>query len=286
MYTSSYLPVCLSVPFPEIWLGTWVLGGMHFGLNDYSESQAVIQHAFELGIRHFDTAYFYAHGQSDRLLKPLCQTVRQDIFISAKGGLCWQGKQVYHDASASSLRKTLEQSLLALGTDYIDLFTYHSPDPKLNWQAVRATLCQFQREGLIRFWGVSNMTVDDPVPHQIHFNPIHRDVIPTHAFTVAYSPLEQGLLAKTNRFFSKKDRRRRNPYFHNADVNAFLSQLQLHCDDPIMVTLRWILAQPPINAVILGPRTVAQLDILWAALQCTDAISKELWAYVSNGPFN
>jgi aryl-alcohol dehydrogenase-like predicted oxidoreductase len=276
----QFLPQSAHSNYPSIWMGTWVL-----------DRRDVIERAFKLGIRHFDTAHFYAHGRSDRLLRSVCQSYRKDLFISAKGGLVWDGNRVSHDASPASLRQALEHSLLAMDTDYLDLFSYHHPDPKIPWETVKSTLIQFQKERLIRFWGVSNMAVDDPVPHQIHFNPIHRDTIPSHSFNVAYSPLEQGLLSLKTRQLGKKDRRRRNPYFENATVRHWLTQLGHLCDTasdtantPISVTLRWILAQPGINALILGPKTVTQLNTLWSAIHQSDAIPDKLWDHLTHGP--
>jgi len=282
-----YLPRSTHAQYPALWMGTWALGGMHFGPTNYQESLRVINRAFELGIRYFDTAHFYAKGQADRLLRPLCQSHRHDLFISAKGGLNWDNNTVIHDASPQSLRRALEASLTAMGTDYIDLFSLHHPDPKIQWDTVKSTLVQFQTEGLIRFWGVSNMTVDDDVPHQIHFNPIHRDPLPQSSFTVAYSPLEQGLLSLKNYQLGKKDSRNRNPYFNNAQVQHWLLQFNHLCNafntSPISATLRWIMDQDKINALILGPKTVLQLETLWSGCHQPDVIPNPLWDHLTHG---
>jgi len=48
---------------PRLWLGTWSMGGEGFGFCDARDAQALLDSAFEAGIRHFDTAGFYAHGK-------------------------------------------------------------------------------------------------------------------------------------------------------------------------------------------------------------------------------
>ena len=52
---------------PQLWLGTWSMGGQGFGPTDLGESRAVLETAFENGITHFDTANIYAKGQSETL---------------------------------------------------------------------------------------------------------------------------------------------------------------------------------------------------------------------------
>ena len=119
----------------------------------------------------------HADEQDDRLLAPFLKNNRKDIFISSKAGLRFDGKTVVYDGSEQHIRETLYKSLESLKTDYIDLFSLHWPDPKISVRDSINTLKLLQKEGLIRFWGVSIFSSNDILiylekgaltPHQIH----------------------------------------------------------------------------------------------------------------------
>jgi aryl-alcohol dehydrogenase-like predicted oxidoreductase len=169
---------------PWLWLGTWSLGGESFGPHDGREALATLESALEAGIRCFDTASFYAHGRSEQLLsKVIAQQKRQKLFISSKGGLSWQGKNVIHCGNRDALRQSLFNSLERLKTDYLDLYQLHWPDPQTPIESSLETLQALQEEGLILRWGVCNFSVEQIqsylpsgglIPHQVHHNPLHR----------------------------------------------------------------------------------------------------------------
>ncbi len=272
---------------PRLWLGTWSMGGEGFGFCDARDAQALLDSAFEAGIRHFDTAGFYAHGKSEKLLVNLARHHRESIFISSKGGLEWQGRNVFHRASPESLRQSLQQSLKRLRTDYLDLYQLHWPDPKVPISDSLDALREFQQEGLIRHWGVCNLTAQQVeshilefarIAHQVHHNPIHRsdDILrigeqQQRCHHLAYSPLEQGLLGDGKSsagldFLGKKDFRRSNAYYHSSEIRCWLDNLQQLTDQkniPVSVlTLAWIFSFRGVSGVIVGPKTLSQLQIL------------------------
>ena len=108
---------------PWLWVGTWSMGGEGFGPHDLSLSMRTLEHAFERGIRHFDTAGFYAQGRSEELLSKAFSRVRKEVFLSSKGGLFRKGRRVWHDARPKALFRALEKSLERLGTDYLTFFS-------------------------------------------------------------------------------------------------------------------------------------------------------------------
>ncbi len=273
--------------FPWLWLGTWSLGGEGFGRVDLGESVEVIKKAFHAGIRHFDTAPLYAHGKSEMLLKKALAKKRTRIFISSKGGLEWRGRNVIHDASPQALRRSLEQSLRRLKTDYLDLYQLHWPDPGVPLAESLDALKGFRQEGLIRFWGVGNLAPDQVrghlppggrIPHQVHFSPIHRDfeVLKAgyeegRACNCVTSPLEQGLLGSGQSKdglanLGKKDIRRRNSYFYSEIVLNWTRKFHLLCKEkalsPVNVTITWILTRPYVEIVVCGPKNMVQLQEL------------------------
>lgn len=270
---------------PWLWLGTWSLGGEGFGPSDGRVSLAVLERALEAGIRHIDTAGLYAHGKAERLVAKLLGQRREEVFISTKGGLVWEGNRVLHQGGPADLRRSLLESLERLKTDYIDLFQLHWPDPRVPLPESLDALKGFQEEGLIRYYGVGNLTPQEVaqfiepgrfLPHQVHFNPIHqtREVLEAgrnqdRCFHCVVSPLEQGLLAHGRsasglKALGKRDLRRRNPHFHSEAVCSWLfryQELTLRCPIPrVSLILLWVLAHEEVDAVISGPRSLEQLD--------------------------
>jgi aryl-alcohol dehydrogenase-like predicted oxidoreductase len=273
----------VDVPTPWLWLGTWSMGGEGFGQHDERESLKVLHSAVETGIRHFDTAGFYAHGRSEKLLQQTIIPDRQKFFISSKGGLVWNGRSVEHRASPGELKSQLYESLERLKTDYLDLYQLHWPDPKVPVPESIAALKDLQKSGLIRYWGVSNLSErdiyhylikEDNIPHQVHFNPVHRNFNVLHAgekecINCIISPLEQGLLVRGQSLsgqegIGKKDIRSRNPYFSDLKVLVWRKRLnELMVQSPlskVSLILMWICAQPHVHAIIPGPRKPVQID--------------------------
>jgi aryl-alcohol dehydrogenase-like predicted oxidoreductase len=271
---------------PWLWIGTWSMGGEGFGNHDERESMRVLIYAVENNIRHFDTAGFYAHGKSEKLLGKVMKLDRKAFFISTKGGLVWAGRNVRHWASPGALREQLYESLERLQTDYIDLYQLHWPDPEVPVNESLNALKQFESEGLIRYWGAGNLTARQvqehivnkkDIPHQVHFNPLR----PSYGILSAgrdrcrncvISPLEQGLLgtgrsASGSPGLSKRDMRTQNPSFSDPAVlkwNTMLGELaERYNIQKVTLILMWICAQENVHAIIPGPRRVNQIsDIL------------------------
>lgn len=283
---NKYLPIKgEGAALPWLWLGTWSLGGEGFGPSDSRDSLKVLEKALACGIRHIDTAGFYAHGDSEKLVAKVIGNNREEIFISSKGGLVWEGNRVLHRAGTKDLQESLMKSLECLKTDYLDLFQLHWPDPMVPVSESLEVLKGFQQEGLIRFYGVGNLNAEeverfiDPgmcLPHQVHFNPIHqaKDILEAgrdlnRCFNCVVSPLEQGLLACGRsssglRYLGKRDIRNRNPHFHSIEVSQWLKEFQRlssSCSIPrVTIVLLWILAHNYVDVVIPGPRTIDQLN--------------------------
>jgi len=143
--------------------GTWQFGG-DWGPVDEQAAVAAISGARSAGINFFDTAQAYGFGRSERLLgralKAELRSARDSVVIATKGGLRMDGDRLVRDASPAWLRKGVEVSLEALGTDYIDLYQVHWPDPATPIGETAAALAELVREGLIRHVGVSNYTTE------------------------------------------------------------------------------------------------------------------------------
>src|SRR5262245_17501365 len=144
-----------------ICFGTWAFGG-EWGEQDLSANKAAVRKALDLGINFFDTAQGYGFGVAEQFLsqalQPELHTKRHEVVLATKGGLREAGNQLVRDSSKTWLRQGLESSLRALGTDYIDLYLIHWPDPTRPMEEVAATLGEFVAEGKVRFVGGSNFS--------------------------------------------------------------------------------------------------------------------------------
>jgi aryl-alcohol dehydrogenase-like predicted oxidoreductase len=277
------------------------MAGHGFGPHDERESLRVLYKAAEQGITHFDTAGFYGRGMAERLICNVVKHRRKMFFVAAKGGLIWNGQRVEHRASPYELKTQLYESLERLDTDYLDLYQLHWPDPQVPVQESILAMKEFQRQGLIRSWGVCNLTSEDieknltgqkNIPHQVHFNPIHRNdkvlaAGQTCCINCIISPLEQGLLGNTKSSLgktgiSKKDFRNRNPYFSSKEVVSWNNILQFYLSQSklskVSLILMWICSQPYVHVVVPGPRTTKQLDEILCfinTVECNDFLSSK-----------
>lgn len=278
------IPVAGGDPqFPWLWIGTWSMGGAGYGGADFRLSRKGLDLAFEKGIRHFDTAGLYAKGESERLLREQFSSVREKIFISTKGGLVWEENRVIHKAAPKDLERQLFESMERLGTDYLDLFQLHWPDPKVPLAESLAGLHELKRRGLIRFWGAGNLSAPQiskhlcaqgDVPVQTRFNPCRRQALTVlctghkenRTINCVISPFEQGLLANP-RFLQavpgKKDVRSRNPLFSDSRLKkilrAYFSRMRQQDICPAAFVLLWLLGFSEVDIIIPGPRTPGQV---------------------------
>ncbi len=126
---------------------------------DAEETQAVVDAAIEQGITLFDTADSYGDGASEEFLGRALGKRRDDVVIASKFG---RGKsQPLHKGAPGSrryVRRAVEASLRRLGTDYIDLYMLHRPDPVTPIEETLEAMSDLVREGKVRYIGSSNFT--------------------------------------------------------------------------------------------------------------------------------
>ncbi len=197
----------------RIAFGAWELGG-DWGATDESGAIATIRHAADSGINFFDTAQGYGFGASERLIaRALAGRPRDQLIIATKGGLRPTPEGgVERDASPMWLRRGVDDSLEALGTDYIDLYQVHWPDPKVPFAESAEALAGLVKAGKIRHVGVSNFDAAQmegfsrtlPVetlqpPYHLFRRDVEASILPyarAHDIGVlVYGPLSHGLLS-------------------------------------------------------------------------------------------
>jgi D-threo-aldose 1-dehydrogenase len=152
--------------FGRLGLGTAPLGGLYDAIDDET-AHAVVERAWELGIRYFDTAPYYGSGSAERRLGAvLCERPREEFVLSTKVGRLlrpgesdWRGApplQAYFDFSYDATLRSLEESLERLGLDRVDIALIHDPDDHYD-EALAGSypaLARLRDEGVVRAIGV------------------------------------------------------------------------------------------------------------------------------------
>jgi D-threo-aldose 1-dehydrogenase len=152
--------------FGRLGLGTASIAGLYEAVDEES-AHAVVNRAWELGIRYFDTAPYYGSGNAERRLGAgLRERPRDDFVVSTKvGRLLRPGESGWHDAprlqayfdfSYDAALRSLEQSLERLGLDRVDIAFIHDPDDHYDEALAGAyrALARLRDDGVVRAIGV------------------------------------------------------------------------------------------------------------------------------------
>jgi aryl-alcohol dehydrogenase-like predicted oxidoreductase len=272
--------------------GTWQLGG-DWGPTDTAGAMGAIRRAVDEGVTFFDTAQAYGFGQSEQLLSAALRGVpREQVVIATKGGLRPTDGGLVSDASARWIREGVDASLRALGTDYIDLYQVHWPDPGTPLEETAAALARLIAEGKIRHAGVSNFGVGQmetfgvtvpaetlQAPYDLFRRGVEAEVLPytgAHGIGVLVcGPLAHGLLSgrlAPGTRFARDDWRSRSPMFQgetyarNLRVVAELGALATELGFTLpQLAIAWTLAHPAVHVAIVGTRDRDHVDEALAA---------------------
>jgi aryl-alcohol dehydrogenase-like predicted oxidoreductase len=277
--------------------GAWAVGGsgwqFAWGSQDDDDSIAAIHRSLELGVNWIDTAAVYGLGHSEEVVgRALKSWSGPRPYVFTKCGLRWDANgQVQKVLSASSIRQEIEDSLRRLSVDVIDLYQIHwPPDPdspalEEGW----STLAALQREGKVRWIGVSNFNVQQlkraqavaPVtslqpPYSLVHREIEDEVLPyclrEGIGVIAYSPMASGLLtgAMTRdraARLPKDDWRRLHPDFTEPNLSRNLALVdrlreiaKRHNRSVGEVAIAWTLHHPAVTGAIVGARNAKQAD--------------------------
>jgi aryl-alcohol dehydrogenase-like predicted oxidoreductase len=291
----------------RIALGNWSAGG-EWGHVDRQAAIAVVREALDLGITLFDTAHAYGSGAAEKLLgealRSQIRSARESIVIATKGGLRNHDGLIVRDSSPAALNRDLEASLRALGTDYIDIYQVHWPDPATPIAETAETLDGFVREGLVRSIGVSNYDVRDMAnfrrvrqidtlqpPYHMFRRDIEATVLPYARAqgigVLSYGPMAHGLLggrmtAATT--FAADDWRSTSKLFtgetfqRNLTIVNELASFAAGRDATVaQLAIAWALANPAIDVAIVGARSPKQLQQTAPAAEL-ELSAADMWA--------
>ncbi len=271
-------------------LGAWAMGGsweFGWGPVDDKESVKTVHRALDLGINWIDTAAVYGLGHSEEIVGQALRGIREDVFIATKCGMVWDDKgTVTKNLQPESIRSEVEKSLRRLGTDHIDLYQFHWPDPGTPVEESWKTMSDLQREGKVRHIGVCNFSVPDmdrcrniaPVqslqpPYSMLRRDVEEELLPycrRHGIgVVAYSPMASGLLTEHFDFekLAPDDWRRKSPRFNEenrAKASRLLSQLKPIAERQNKslseIAVAWVLQRQEVTSAIVGARKQWQIE--------------------------
>ena len=263
------------------------------GEND-DEAFELMDGGWELGMTTFDTADAYGGGRSELAIGKWITSRGHSPQIATK---TFNPMDAGQDRGLSRARITrqLESSLERLGVDHVDVYLAHAFDPETPVEETVETLEGLQELGLIRAWGVSNFDAAQlralfelgrPALVQNSYSLLERgdedEVIELCAeLGVAYTPfgpLAGGLLTGKYRKGeqpppgSRLDTRP-GPYEHLlteetfAELDQFAEAAAGRGVSPATLAVAWLLAQPAVTAVVVGPRRLEHLEPALAALE-------------------
>ncbi len=284
----------------RIGFGAWAIGGdwqFGWGAQDDAHSIAAIHRALELGVNWIDTAAVYGLGHSEEVVaRALREWKGARPYVFTKCGMLWDTRgEIRYSLRAESVRRECEASLRRLKTDVIDLYQIHWTADDLN-ETVEGwtTLAALQKEGKVRWIGVSNASVEEmqklqSVAHITSLQPpyslIRREVEAAQlpwcqregVGVIVYSPMASGLLtgAMTRERIAglpKTDWRRQNEQFREPKLSENLKRVDRleavgarHGRSPGEVAIAWVLRHPAVTAAIVGARSAKQVEQVVAA---------------------
>lgn len=264
------------------------IGCNNFGWRiDESATKLVVEEALDAGINFFDTADIYDKGHSEQFLGRALGSRRNDVVIASKFGMKFaDGKE---GASAAYIAQAAEDSLHRLGTDHIDLYQLHQPDPKTPIAETMLALNKLVQQGKVREIGCSNFSAEQIVEARtaagsnVHFVSVqnqyslfHRDpekdVLPLCerdglAF-LPYFPLANGLLTGKYRKGqpipqgSRGDAGFGPKVFTEANIEKVEQLIRFaeeHGHRLLDLAFSWLLAKPAVSSVIAGATKVEQV---------------------------
>ena len=287
----------------RVGFGAWALGGGGYdwgwGTQDDEDSIAAIHHALGLGVNWIDTAAQYGFGHSEEVVGRALAGLAERPYVFTKGGQPeGPGRTTIRSLRRDSLRREVEGSLSRLGLDAIDLYQIHWPVPgeiEEGWSA----LVDFRDEGLVRHIGVSNFSVEQlrrigqiaPVEtlqpqYSLVAREVDDEILPyaerAGIGVIVYSPMGSGLLtgAMTRERIASlpdDDWRKHDARFQEPRLSQTIALVERmravagrHDTSAGAVAVAWTLANPAVDAAIVGFRRPDQVDPI------VDAASLEL----------
>jgi len=276
------------------------LGAMMFGSwgnPDHEESIRIIHRALDAGINFIDTADVYSGGESEEIVaKALIGGRRDQLVLATKAHFPMGDDPNRRGNSRRWLTQEVDNSLRRLGTDWIDLYQIHRPDPDTDIDETLGALTDLVRTGKIRYFGSSTFPahaiveaqwvaerrnrerfVTEQPPYSILVRGIEADVLPVcqqyGLGVLTWSPLGGGWLSgryRKDEDLPSSTRAERLPQRYDITLPANqrkfdaadrLGRLADEAGIPLIhLALAFVLRHPGVTSAIIGPRTMEQLE--------------------------
>ena len=289
-------------------LGTMMFGAI--GNPDHDECVRIIHAALEQGINFVDTADMYSAGESEEIVGRALQRRRDDVVLATKVHFPMGEGRNRGGNSRRWILHEVEQSLKRLQTDWIDLYQVHRPDHRTDIEETLSALTDLVRAGKIRAFGCSTFPAEEIVeayhvaerralqrfrteqpPYSILARGIEASVLPVcqrlGMGVLTWSPLAWGFLSGRYRKGQPVDMSSGRPALapQRFDPSLPVNAAKLDAVEQLIeladglgrslpeLAVAFPVAHPAVTSVIIGPRTMDQLDGLLkgASLALDDA---------------
>src|SRR5271168_3580842 len=286
-------------------VSAYCLGAMMFGAwgnPDHEESIRIIHAALDGGINFVDTADVYSAGESEEIVGKALVGRRDHVVLATKAHGAMGTDANEQGNSRRWLISECENSLRRLGTDWIDLYQIHRPDPSCDIDETLGALTDLVRAGKIRYFGSSTFPAHEIVeaqwvaerrarerfvteqpPYSILVRSIEKDVLPMcqkyGMGVLSWSPLAGGWLSGAFGPGKANTSRRATflPHHYDMEIPGNRSKLEAVtaltelADSAglslIELALGFVLEHPGVTSPIIGPRTMEHLQSQLPALE-------------------
>lgn len=281
----------------------YALGAMMFGAwgnKDHDESVRIVHRALDAGINFIDTADVYADGESEEIVGKALKGRREDVVLATKF-FNPMGPDANHGGSSRRwIVRAVEDSLRRLGTDYIDLYQAHRPDPATDIDETLSALSDLVRSGKVRAVGSSTFPAEQIVeaqwvaerrgherfrseqpPYSMLARGIEAAVLPTARRygmgVLTWGPLSAGWLSGRDLSASGRAALENAKFDLSVPENArkaeAVTELAKVASEagltlPNLATA-FVRSHPAVTSVIIGPRTLDQLDSMLDGAEVT-----------------
>ncbi len=301
------------------------LGAMMFGAwgnPDHAESVRIIHAALDAGINFIDTADVYGQGESEEIVaKALAGGRRDNVVLATKFHNAMGEDPNQRGNSRRWIMRAVEDSLRRLGTEWIDLYQVHRPDPGTDIEETLGALTDLVHQGKVRYLGGSTFPasaiveaqwaardrglqrfVTEQPPYSILVRAIENDVLPTCSRygmgVMSYSPLTGGWLSgRWRKDTGQQSSSRAGRLPERFDLSQPANQRKLDAVEElaqladeagitlIQLAIAFVLRHPAITAALIGPRTMEQLEGQLAAVdvELDEALLDRIDAIVAPG---
>ncbi len=277
------------------------LGCNNFGMTiDAEASRAVVEAALDAGINYFDTAEIYGGGKSEEFLGAALAGHRDEVIVASKFGHAKFLPEGQRGGEPAWIRRCLEGSLQRLGTDRIDHYQIHTPDPETPHEDTLGTLAELREEGKITEIGCSNFSAEmidataeaatgigvaNYASVQNHYSVLTRAVEDEGVVAacdragmavVPFFPLESGLLTGKYAGAARPEGARLTT-MKGRTWDLFLREENVAATDRLTeyaterghsileLAISWLVSNPAVASVICGATKPAQIDANVAA---------------------